>query len=265
MLRVTENGVDTLDKQINEITNDFLFEISKQGGQFIIIAERKGYETVVDSLSISPEELELGGGKKTYNVYMKQVSMDGMLPLALYFDNDRPDRRTWRTTTNTEYLPTNEAYYARKDDFIKGFTEDLSETDKYLTVRRFEVFFDREVKEAAKELVTFSKQIHEHLKEGRTVKMRLKGFCSPRGATRYNQMLSSRRIDCVKNHFKRYEGGALQQYIRSGKLVFLEESYGESQADASKVSDKFDDLKNSVFSLLASAERRVQIDEVIIE
>ena len=137
LLAITENGVDTLDKQINEISNDFLFEISKQGGQFVIIAERKGYETTIDSISITPEELELMGGKKTYNVYMKQVSMDGMLPLALYFDNDRPDRRTWRTTTNTDYLPTNEAYYARKDDFIQGFTEDLSETDKYLTVRPF--------------------------------------------------------------------------------------------------------------------------------
>ena len=265
LLRITENGVDTIDKQINEITNDFLFEISANGGEFIIIGEKEGYETSMDTLSVSPEDLELGGGKKTYNVYLNRVSMDNMLPLALYFDNDRPDRRTWRTTTNTDYLPTNEAYYARKDDFIQGFTEDLSETEKYLTVRRFDIFFEREVKEARNELLKFTRQIHDHLKDGRTVKMRLKGFCSPRGASRYNQMLSSRRIDCVKNHFKRYEGGVLMQYIRSGQLAFLEESYGESQADASKISDKFDDLKNSVYSLLASAERRVQIDEVIIE
>jgi outer membrane protein OmpA-like peptidoglycan-associated protein len=231
----------------------------------VVLAEKKGYQTTLDTISITPEELELLGGKKTYNVYMKQISLDNMLPLALYFDNDRPDRRTWSTTTNTDYLPTNETYYSRKDDFIQGFTEDLSESEKYLTVRRFETFFDREVKEAATELNKFTQQIHEMLKEGRTVKMRLKGFCSPRGASKYNQMLSSRRIDCVKNHFKRYEGGVLLKYIRSGKLAFLEESYGESKADASKISDKFDDLKNSVFSLLASAERRVQIDEVIIE
>lgn len=265
LLRITENGVDTLDIQTNEITNDFLFEISTQGGQYVILAEKKGYETTRDTISITPEELELLGGKKTYNVYMKQVSLDNMLPLALYFDNDRPDRRTWSTTTKTDYLPTNATYYSRKDDFISGFTADMSESEKYVTDRLFETFFDREVKEAANELIKFTKQIHELLKEGRTVKMRLKGFCSPRGATRYNEMLSSRRIDCVKNHFKRYEGGELMQYIRSGKLFFLEESYGESQADASKISDNFDDLKNSVFSLLASAERRVQIDEVIIE
>ena len=74
LLRITEAGVDTLNVQTNEITNDFLFNISTQGGKYMVIASKKGYETKMDTISISPEELELLGGKKSYNVYLKRVA-----------------------------------------------------------------------------------------------------------------------------------------------------------------------------------------------
>ena len=95
------------------------------------------------------------------------------------------------------------------------------------------------------------------------------GSASPRGASAYNDDLVARRIDCVKNHFERYKNGILKPYIASGKLVFKETNFGEDaynpdsgnkiEKPTEEVSDNMDDLRASVYNLVASARRHVRV------
>ena len=261
LLKMIDGKLDTINITTNGYANDFLFPIDPAGGKYIIIAEKPGFEVLVDTINVTPQELIANNGKITVELYLERISFDDFLPLALYFDNDRPDRRTYNRTTKQAYIPTNQAYYAKKQEFIDEFTQGLSENDKFLTARRFEDFFEREVNGGRQDLESFTAKLHTYLQRGNALTIKLKGFASPRGASKYNENLSSRRIDSVKNHFKRYKNGVLVPYIKSGKLAVVEETYGESTADGS-ISDSFDDPKNSVFSIIASVERRVEIIDV---
>jgi hypothetical protein len=74
-----------------------------------------------------------------------------------------------------------------------------------------------------------------------------------------------RRISSVKNHFNNYNDGAFLPYLQSGQFQFEEEALGESTADLSQVSEDLNDLKGSVYSIIASLERRVEITNITID
>ena len=48
----------------------------------------------------------------------------------------------------------------------------------------------------------------------------------------------------------------------SGRLTIVQSPFGNSTADAS-VSDRLDDLRNSVYSVGAAKERRIEIEQVV--
>lgn len=91
--------------------------------------------------------------------------------------------------------------------------------------------------------------------------MILRGYTSPRAASDYNDKLSARRIVSVKNHFNEFNGGIFKQFVDSGNLVIIEKPFGESQAKQD-VSDDMQDVRNSVYGVPASLERRVEIIDV---
>ena len=132
---------------------------------------------------------------------------------------------------------------------------------KLFAGERLSGFFEKEVKKGGRDLKTFTNLLHEFLKQGNNLEIVLRGYTSPRAESDYNDMLSKRRIVSVKNHFERYNNGILGEFIRSGKLVILERPYGETQSK-SDVSDKMDDVRNSIFGVPASLERRVEIIDV---
>ncbi|MEZ4986129.1 MAG: hypothetical protein R2795_14005 [Saprospiraceae bacterium] len=70
--------------------------------------------------------------------------------------------------------------------------------EAYLTRRRFNDFFNLEVRGGRYDLEEFAKRLLKYLQEGNTFTMDLKGFASPRATTLYNQILSQRRIVAVK-------------------------------------------------------------------
>ena len=107
----------------------------------------------------------------------------------------------------------------------------------------------------------FAKRLLVYLEAGNTFEMELKGFASPRAGTVYNEILSKRRIDAVLNFFRGYEGEGgkqLWKYYEDGALTYSTEPLGETQADP-RVADQLDDVKNSIFNLFASLERRVEV------
>jgi len=250
------------DKKTNPTGNDFLFPLALDKAYRINVT-RAGYNSFEDDVVFDKETILNSGGRIVIEIPLDRFGFDDFLPIALYFDNDQPNPRTRLTTTTFTYQETNTAYYARKAEYIKEFTTGLSAEDKFLTERRFIDFFDREVDGSRQELEAFTSKLLEFLQNGGSIRIGLKGYSSPRGASTYNASLSARRIDAVKNHFKKYRNGALLPYMQAGnkKLIIQEEALGESTAKKS-VSARLDDRRNSIYSVVACVERRVEIVEV---
>lgn len=187
--------------------------------------------------------------------------LEDFLPLALYFDNDEPDKRTKRSTTKKAYLDTFDKYYARKGEYIESYANPLSEADKAEAETRMDAFFEDDIRKGQEWLIRFSEILLEKLTEGDTIEIFIKGFTSPRAQSDYNFALGQRRISSLRNHFANFQGGILEPFIKTKQLKITERSFGEATA-AKDVSDDLFDLRNSVFSIGAARERRVEIIEI---
>lgn len=265
LFEVTEDGMEVrVDSLTNNYSNDFLFPLDLDK-KYRLKASRPGYLPIEEDYVFTPEEIEDAEGRVVREIRLNRKPPWEFLPLALYFDNDHPDPRTVRRTTTKQYIETNMAYYEKRDTFIKEFTEGMNDNEKFLTSRRFIDFFDREVLGGRLELLAFSEELLTYLKDGNTIKISIKGYASPRATSAYNRILSMRRISSVKNHFNNYDDGAFLPYIRTGQFNFEEEALGESTADLTQVSEDLNDTKGSVYSIIASLERRVEIINITID
>jgi tetratricopeptide (TPR) repeat protein len=187
--------------------------------------------------------------------------LEDLLPLPLYFDNDEPDKRTRRTSTKKQYGETYTTYYQRKAAFAEVFRTELRAAQAELELDKLERFFESEVRYGQETLLRFSAQLLERLQAGDEVEIFIKGYTSPRAQSSYNLALGQRRVSSVVNHFEFYDGGALQPYLRSGQLRITQRSFGATQAPSYVIAD-LDDTLNSIYSIEASRERRVVIEEV---
>ena len=182
------------------------------------------------------------------------------LPLALYFHNDEPNPRTWKKTTTANYSSTFREYYARKSEYLQAFS-DISQRDENEDMTAINTFFEAEVKAGYDSLVAFSEVLLKHLQAGETVEIVLKGFASPRAKSDYNLNLSQRRVVCIENHFHSYRNGIFTPYFNNKQLNLSYLPFGETQS-AGTVSDNISDKRNSIYSVEAARERRVEIVEV---
>jgi hypothetical protein len=249
------NGVPRLiDEKINPIGNDFIFPV-EANRTYLTITELSGYFPRIDTIFLTPEQVREFGPRITVDVYLQKTSFE------LYFDNDAPDRRSYSPTTRLAYGDTFDDYYNRKEEFISRYTDGL-DTDRAATLReQYEDFFERDVRLGYEKLMEFSQNLLPVLRAGYPVTIRVRGFASPRASAQYNLILSKRRISSVRNHFERHENGVFLPFLdknRSGLLRFVEEALGESTASR-LISDSIADEKESIFSVIASGERRVEV------
>lgn len=214
----------------------------------------------IDSLLIVEEPPELID-PNTPELPQVPTTLKDFLPLALYYDNDEPDKRTRKSTTKKSYEESYLPYISRKYEFIDEYTEPLAEEKKYQAENDLINFFDNKVQKGYDHLFLFSNILLKRLNDGDQVEIFLKGFTSPRAKTDYNLYLSKRRISCVRNHFKTYAEGIFQPYLKSGQLIISEKPFGETTASQG-ISDDLDDQRNSIYSVEASVERRVEIVEI---
>jgi tetratricopeptide (TPR) repeat protein len=189
------------------------------------------------------------------------TTLEDFLPLALYYDNDEPDKRTRKSTTKKSYEESYLPYISRKYEFIDEYTDPLAEGNKFQAENDLINFFDHKVQKGFDHLFLFSNILLKRLNDGDQVEIFLKGFTSPRAKTDYNLYLSKRRISCVRNHFKTYADGVFQPFLKSGQLIISEKPFGETTASQG-ISDDLNDQRNSIYSVEASVERRVEIVEI---
>lgn len=240
-------GAMYLDEDNKACCND-IFQIKwpeeKESTDGIEIVEQKKEPIIIPPVPIEPEVSK--------QEVIVPERLEDFLPLALYFDNDEPDKATRRSTTKKNYVETFKKYYAQKEGYLQVFPD---------SIQKMNSFFEEEVKRGYHWLLKFSEILLNKLNEGETVEIFIKGYTSPRAKSDYNLFLGKRRISSLRNHFEAYSNKAFQPFIESGNLKITERSFGETTA-SSMISDVLEDRRNSIYSLEAAKERRVEIIEI---
>ena len=262
-VRLRPIGGGAVDERTNPTGNDFYFTVNLDE-PFVLQTTRDKYYPRTDTLRFTREDLVESGGKLVYYVPMFNDDLPRFLPFEVYFDNDRPNPRTTRTTTELTYEDTYYPYVEQRATFVEEFTEGMSRQEAFVVEGEYDAFFQEEVEAGWSQLQRFAEALLVHLENGGEFELLLQGYASPRAATAYNERLSARRNDSVENYIEAFRGGALRPYIRSGQLSFTREALGESTADVGAISDRLDRPRESVFSIIASVERRVRVDGVVI-
>ena len=242
--------------QVNEDDNRFNIAIDRDRS-YQVITQKKGYRN--DTMVIST--FNVADTKITRNVYLKRGRPEDFLPLQVFFDNDHPEENSWRRTTNKTYSETYPAYYEKKDEYKELFTEPLRGQAKIEAEDDIERFFENEVKVGKTDLDRFIEILEGELQAGESFELVIQGFASPRASEAYNLRLSLRRISSLLNQVNDYSAGVLKTYIQNGQLKITDEAVGEEKAPI-YVSDAIEDTRNSIYSVPASRERRVEIIDV---
>lgn len=241
----------------NENAHDFGFTL-KPDHKYRLTAEKDRYESTSIEFIARDED---GSGIMVRKLYLGRKDLNIYLPLALYFDNDRPDEKTVKLTTNLDYSTTFDSYVIKKQEFKDEYTKTMDDTEALLGEQRIEDFFQSDVKGGFDKYQAFLSAMLKQLQQGKTFELSLRGFASPRADSRYNLALSQRRVISVQNDLRAYSNAAFVPFIENGQLKITQLSYGENLAP-NNVSDVFYDRRNSVYSPEASLERRVEIVEI---
>lgn len=196
-------------------------------------------------------------------VAMKRIiSLREKLPITLYFHNDEPNPRSWDTVTVLNYEETYRAYKALVPDYHSAWKGNEK------GIGLVNGFFRDRVDHGFDQLNQFIALLKEALDEGQRIELQVRGFASPLAKTDYNEHLSLRRIQSMINYLRVVNDGAFIPYLdgtaeNGGRLTIRKSPFGENTS-ASGVSDELQDLKNSVYSVGASLERRIEIEQVLL-
>ena len=181
-----------------------------------------------------------------------------MLPLTLYFHNDEPDPKCENDTTASDYHSTLALYLALRPKYIEAYAEGLQGAAADSAREQIRRFFTDSLERGYQRLRAFLALLREDLESGSSVSLTVEGHASPLFSDQYNMHLSSRRIHSLWNSLVEYDGGVFLPYLRSGRLYVAHDPRGRRQAKP-YVSDNPNDQRNSVYSVAAALERRIQI------
>ncbi|MDB3870390.1 hypothetical protein N9322_00395 [bacterium] len=172
-------------------------------------------------------------------------------PLELYFHNDEPDCCTLKTTTNQTYKDAYISYFKLVDEY-KNQNDSLNN------------FFETTLKPNYNRLINLLGMLSLELDGGKKIELQIRGFASPLHKFEYNINLSQRRIQSMINYISTYRNTLLSKYLKTGQLSIVELPLGESKV-SENTSDNPHDIKNSIYSLEAIKERKIEIVKVILK
>ncbi len=216
----------------------------------------QNYERVDTTFSFSltdTDEMLRLCGKVNLEIPMKAAAPSLPFPIVLYFDHDMPLRYKGRADqTRQGFDDAITRYLEKRKDYLAN--NDPSEA------RRVNAFFDREVSGGLSTLNNFANSLLEYvdyMEEGDQLTIEIQGYCSPRGNSLYNRLLSKRRIQCVRTYLESYsgeDGRRLKDYI-GRKIIVRELPLGESRASSTYP----DNNPNSIWGIAPALDRRVEI------
>lgn len=218
---------------------------------------------IVEEIAIRETEnlLQVNPVTLTPQPEILQNNLQQLLPLKLFFDNDYPDPGSRKSTTLNSYEKLYLDYSARLNNYISGFSSDRSRSEDEAR-DAIEKFFINDLQYNYKQLDKFSTMLLEALNDSNTIELSVQGFASPLADTRYNLILSARRINSLLNFWKKWNAASLLKYIESGQLTIEELPSGE-RTDTG-ISDNLSDKANSVYNPKAANERRIEVLNVSV-
>lgn len=200
------------------------------------------------------------------------------LDVAIYFHDDIPTRK-FRTGTSRDGA-VDISYESTYKDYIKMREEYKRElSDFYLNNGEFDAanqvgieidnFFTKEVEAGFKQLELYAASVHKYfLQEGALpISIVIQGSASPTartpGGIKYNQYLSSRRINSVKNYLRSYSP-LLREKINDNSIKIDVEPMGEN-VDLKK--EEIAKIRNNngtfgIYAPLAAGTRKVTITKI---
>lgn len=179
-------------------------------------------------------------------------------PFALYFDNNLPLPNATDTTTDITLSEAIAVYRERKEEFQKEYAKGTTGQERLAKEGQIIDFFDVQLDTNYTTFLDFTNSTLRRLKFGRNIKITVKSYASPLASDAYNLALTKRRISSILNFYRTYADGQMAKYVDEGKVTIELVPFGESAAPKD-VSDNPYDKKNSVFSPLASQQRKVVI------
>jgi tetratricopeptide (TPR) repeat protein len=263
------NEVKNVGFPLNSPANDLYFTVNKEDNDGFFTSNRDGSyhfgteNCCSDIYEYSWTKKGIAIARDTFlikNVSAKLDSVNEFSPITLYFHNDEPDPKTLNTTTSKDYESTLKEYCAMKDLYREEYAKGLSGEDKLLAENTIDNFFTETVEKGFEYLNQFMQWLYADLKRGNNIYLEIIGSASPLHSEDYNKNLSSRRISSLINYiglqaeFKPY----LDMATPTNKLHFIENPTGKKYA-ANYVSSNPNDMRNSVYSVAAALERKIQI------
>jgi len=252
---------ELLREMTNPDSNFFNFELLK-GRNYKLLASKKKYESDMITISAKETAAEKLLNRKMFLELSAIAELRKLLPIRLFFDNDMPNPRSDSDTTNVLFSKIYNDYVAKKGKYTYEFTHILKGPIKEKTILEIDTFFEKGVKANGDKLEIFMDKLQIILEEGHDIDIFLKGYASPRAKSDYNQKLSSRRVNSIRNEFDTYNNSSFHPFIKSQSLKIKEIPFGESMS-GNDVSDSLEDTRNSIYSLKAAYERRVEILEIL--
>jgi tetratricopeptide (TPR) repeat protein/outer membrane protein OmpA-like peptidoglycan-associated protein len=195
-------------------------------------------------------------------VVAQKGAIHHILPIKLYFHNDEPDPKSKLATTTTNYFQTYNRYMFMRNDYKKAHTIANGNVVYDSICDAIDYFFDYDVQYNCERFEQFLNLLLDDLKAGHRISMTVEGYASPIHTSKYNQLISKRRIASIVNQIMEYKKGILTKYMgtNGGSLQIREVAYGSSHAEKSVSADRAQTNK-SVYSVEAAKERRIEIQD----
>lgn len=192
----------------------------------------------------------------------QKTAVHHLLPIKLYFHNDEPDPKSKLATTTTNYFQTYNRYMFMRGDYKRAHTLANGNVVFDSICDAIDYFFDYDVQYNCERFEQFLNLMLDDLKAGHRISMTVEGYASPIHTSKYNELISKRRIASIVNQIMEYKKGILTRYMGTGggSLQIREVAYGSSHAQKGVSADR-DKTNKSVYSVEAARERRIEIQD----
>ena len=205
---------------------------------------------VIEEVAIEEEPTEVAEEVLPEATKVTLDDLNALLPLSLYFHNNEP------RSASTSYTKTYDDYINRIGEYKKEHLPQYNKSVRDEIAQNIEDFFNYDVKANYDKMHLFFDELIVAMQNGFKLAVAIQGYTSPRASAEYNKILAHKRILSVSKDMLEYKDGALKTYLDSGQLMIEELPLGEGKAPMG-ISDAIDDPRNSIYSVEASSQRKV--------